>query len=213
METKTLSLSTVKRIRALSRLAEENDRDAWNHTLRINLYCGVLSRRMGLDGAFCRDIGLMAQMHDIGKMLIDPAILAKPGELTAVEQETVRAHPVLGASLVGPERDMWMARSIALCHHERWDGSGYPRGLRRDGIPLAGRIVALVDVYDALRSRRPYKAEIEHDQSLKIIMKGSGRTRPDHFDPEVLSTFREHHDDFDMVYMSHRDRRIQARAA
>ncbi len=213
METKPLALSTVRRIRSLSRLAEQNDREAWNHTLRINLYSGVLARRMGLADDFCRDIGLMAQMHDLGKVLIDPAILSKPGALTPGEVETIRTHPELGAGMVGTGRDLSMARAIALSHHERWDGSGYPLGLSRDRIPLAGRIVAIADVYDALRSRRPYKPEIEHDTSLKIIFKGSGRTRPEHFDPQVLDVFRTHEDDFDSIYSSHRDRRLSLRAA
>jgi HD-GYP domain-containing protein (c-di-GMP phosphodiesterase class II) len=213
MASEKLELSVVRRIRELSRLAEANDEHTWNHTLRINLYSRLLARKLGLSGPFCDQIGLMAQMHDLGKVRIANTILAKPARLTELEYEQVKKHPVYGARLVGSDMALKMARSISLTHHERWDGSGYPYGLKGSRIPMAGRIVALADVYDALRSRRTYKPALEHDQTLKIILKGYDRTRPSHFDPEILEVFGQSHDELDSIYAKCMDRRRRPRLA
>lgn len=203
--------SSLRRIRFLSKVAEANDSDTWNHTLRINLYSGLLASRLGLVARFFREIGLMAQMHDVGKVRLDHQILSKPAELTPREFEHVKLHPALGAKMLGVEPDLGMARDIALSHHERFDGSGYPRGLRGVDIPLSGRIVAIADVYDALRSRRPYKPPLDHEQAMKVMLHGRGRTRPEHFDPEIMAVFRDHQDDMDSIYSSYRDRRTRPR--
>ncbi len=208
-----IKLSVVRRIRSLSKLAEVNDEHTWNHTLRINLYSRLLARRLDQPPSFCEQIGLMAQMHDLGKVRIARNILMKPGALSSGEYEEVKKHPMIGAGILGPDMDFKLARSIALAHHERWDGSGYPFGLRGERIPLSGRIVAVADVYDALRSRRPYKPPYDHEKALEIMMKGCDRTRPYHFDPDVLAAFREYHDDMDLIYMKCMDRRLKPRLA
>jgi putative two-component system response regulator len=126
-------------------------------------------------------------MHDIGKIGIPDRILQKPGRLTPEERTTMCGHPAIGASIIGEHRHplLRLAHDVALTHHEKWDGSGYPRGLRGDDIPLAGRIVALADVFDALTSVRPYKPAWEVDAALAYIREQSGR----HFDPRVLGAF------------------------
>lgn len=208
-----MKLAVLRKIRALSRIAEDNDEHTWNHTLRINLYSRLMARRLGLSPGFCERIGLMAQMHDLGKVRIDKQILVKPGSLTRQEFEQVKQHPLFGAQMVGDDLDLRMARSIAIAHHERWDGSGYPFGLNGERIPIAGRIVSVVDVYDALRSRRPYKPPLDHEMTMKIILKGCDRTRPTHFDPQVLEAFHQYQDSMDSIYTKCMDRRKKPRLA
>jgi HD-GYP domain-containing protein (c-di-GMP phosphodiesterase class II) len=212
MENGKIKRSSLRRVRFLSKVAEVNDGDTWNHTLRINLYSSLLAGRLGLKGEYYRQIGLMAQMHDVGKVRIRRAILDKPGQLSASEFAQVQRHPVLGAQMLGPDADLAMARDIALCHHERYDGTGYPRGVAGVDIPLCGRIVAVADVYDALRSRRPYKPALPHEEAMRIICSGRERTRPEHFDPEILAAFRENEDSMDSIYQSYRDRRSRPRS-
>jgi HD-GYP domain-containing protein (c-di-GMP phosphodiesterase class II) len=213
MEHRKMKSASLRRIRFLSKVAEANDGDTWNHTLRINLYSSHLAAQIGLKGPYSHDIGLMAQMHDVGKVRISREILAKPGSLSASEFEQIKLHPALGAKMLGIDEDLGMARAIALSHHERYDGSGYPLGICGTDIPLSGRIVAIADVYDALRSRRPYKPHMDHVQAMKLIFHGVGRTRPEHFDPEILSVFKENQDAMDAIYTSNRDRRTLSRLA
>ena len=141
-------------------------------------------------------------MHDIGKIGVPDAILRKPEPLDEAEWKIVKTHPAIGASLlqgsVSPLLEV--ARQIALTHHENWDGSGYPRGLQGEDIPLAGRIVMLVDQYDALRSPRPYKLAFSHAKSYDIILHGDGRTRPEHFDPRLLDAFHSMHHELETIY-------------
>ena len=128
------------------------------------------------------------------------SILAKPGKLTDEEMKIVRNHPLWGAELIGGAKWLDMARKICLSHHEKWDGSGYPLGLSGDEIPWEGQVVALADVYDALRSRRVYKDRMAHEEAVRIILHGDGRTAPEHFSPLMLDFFREHHEELDKIY-------------
>jgi putative two-component system response regulator len=141
-------------------------------------------------------------MHDIGKIGIPAEILLKPGRLTPEEFALMKTHTTIGASILsGKSSDiLHMAEVIALSHHERWDGGGYPNGLRGEDIHAEGRIYNICDQYDALRSRRPYKPPFDHEKAFKIIAEGDGRTMPDHFDPRVLEAFKDIHKEFAEIF-------------
>jgi len=186
-----LESSYEQALQLLSMAGEFRDRDTGNHTRRIGLYAAAMAKACLQDGAFCHQIELAAPLHDVGKIGIPDSILLKEGPLTSDEWLIMRSHAEIGASLLRryhqPLFDM--AADIAGCHHERFDGSGYPRGLKGDAIPLAARITTLVDTYDALRSKRPYKTEYSHVQALQVLQHGDGRTQPQHFDPALVSCF------------------------
>lgn len=187
-------------IGALARAAEANDEDTGNHILRVNRYAELLGRAMKCPEDFVRNIAYSAQMHDVGKIHIHPDILRKTDPLTSEEWEIVKQHTIYGARILGDDPRLAMARDIALHHHEKWDGSGYPRGLEGESISLAGRIVALADIYDALRNKRSYKPVFSHEETCRIILKGDGRVKPSHFDPNVHRAFQEIHSMFEETY-------------
>ncbi len=192
-------------IEALSRAAEANDEDTWNHITRINNYCAVLAEELGMGKEFVHDLSFMAQMHDVGKLQVDPNILKKCSHLTGDEFEKVKLHTVFGARIIGDHPRLQIAKEIAMSHHEKWDGSGYPLGLRSEDIPRSARIVAIVDVYDALRSKRPYKEPFKHEESVEIITKGDSRTKPSHFDPDVKNAFMKLNIKMDEIYKDYEE--------
>ena len=187
-------------VEALARAAEANDGETGNHIRRVNSYAAHLAREIGQPDDFVRDISDYAMMHDVGKIHVERRILQKPGPLTDQEWEEMKRHTIYGAKILGNHPRLLMARQIAIHHHERWDGGGYPQGLAGEKISLSGRITMLADVYDALRSPRSYKPGFPHEKAWDIILNGDGRTMPDHFDPQLLEVFRQSHDAFAAIW-------------
>ncbi|HET9870659.1 MAG TPA: HD domain-containing phosphohydrolase [bacterium] len=183
-ELKEAYLDTIFR---LSVAAEYKDDDTAAHIHRMSRYSSILAEGLGLSPAEVESIQYASPMHDIGKLGVPDSILMKPGKLTPQEFKEMQNHTIFGAKILeNAKADLLrVSEQIALTHHEKWDGSGYPRGLKGEGIPLSGRIVALADVFDALTSKRCYKPAFPLEQSLDIIKEGSGR----HFDPKVVQAF------------------------
>jgi putative two-component system response regulator len=186
----------------LVRAAEHKDEETGHHVRRISHYCKVLAEAMNMPADFQDAIFHASPMHDIGKIGIADHVLLKPGGFTPEEWLIMRTHCTLGASILGNGTSPYtrMGAEIALNHHERWDGSGYPNGLKGEAIPLAARIMQICDVYDALRSKRPYKQPIDHGRSVEIITRGDGRVEPGHFDPAVLACFAAQAERFADIY-------------
>ncbi|MCE5277005.1 MAG: HD domain-containing protein [Planctomycetaceae bacterium] len=177
-------LNTILR---LSTVAEFRDDDTGSHIRRVSAVSEIIARAMGLDAAGVALIKYASPMHDVGKVAIPDAILLKPDYLTTDQRQIMQRHTVIGAQILSEPQDevLSMARDIALCHHERWDGKGYPGGLAAEAIPLAARIVALADVFDAIVNRRCYKAACSLDTALEIVRGDTGR----HFAPDVTAAF------------------------
>lgn len=186
----------------LARASRYKDEETGAHIERLSHYSQSLALAFGWDKARARCLFAVAPMHDVGKIGVPDAVLGKQGPLTEEEWESIKQHPLLGASLLDGSTSplLEMAKEVALTHHERWDGSGYPRGLKGTQIPITGRIVMLCDLYDALRSRRPYKPALPHEKTCDIILNGNDRTQPTHFDPQLLEVFREIHQEFNGIY-------------
>jgi putative two-component system response regulator len=186
----------------LTSAAEFRDETTGAHVRRISTLACALARVMGLNAEFQDAIYYASPMHDIGKIGIPDRILLKPGPLTADEWEVMKTHAALGKSILqgGTSPYIRMGALIAETHHERWDGTGYPQGLKADEIPLPGRILLLCDNYDALRSKRPYKPALDHREVTRIITEGDGRTLPGHFFPGVLDAFRRCKGEFDDIF-------------
>lgn len=177
-------------IEALARACEAAEEHTGKHILRVNRYAGALAANLGLPPDYVDVITYSAQMHDVGKIKIPVSILLKKGTLSREENDLMMKHPIYGEQILGDSPRLQVAREIALAHHENWDGSGYPNGLSGERIPLAGRIVKLADVYDALRSRRSYKEPLSHSDALRVFRDGDERINPlAHFDPAMLKTF------------------------
>jgi|YNPBryunderm2012_1023409.scaffolds.fasta_scaffold07022_2 response regulator RpfG family c-di-GMP phosphodiesterase len=180
-------------LEALALAAEFYEPDTAAHVRRVGAFSRELARALGCEGHFVKWIARSAQVHDLGKMTIPLALVLKHGELTPAEQTLMRRHTVNGARLLAGGPHLEMARRIARSHHENHDGSGYPDGLRGGDIPLEARIVRVVDVYDALRAHRPYKAALSHEQALRTMRHGDARVRPTFWDPAVFEAFCDLH--------------------
>jgi putative two-component system response regulator len=186
----------------LFRASRFKDNETASHLRRVKHLSRAMARYLGWEHAAVNLLALAAPMHDVGKIGIPDAILHKQGPLTTEEWQVMKQHPAYGASLLQGRGSplLEMAHDIALCHHERWDGSGYPNGLRGETIPISARIVALVDVYDALRIQRPYKPPFDHAKACTIILEGDGRSGPEHFDPHMLGAFSDLSATFEAIH-------------
>ncbi len=183
-----------------SEISEIYDYETGSHVRRVGKYSELVARELGMSDTFIEQIGIYAMIHDIGKLKVPREILMKNGPLTPVEFEEMKKHTIYGEELLGDAPFLEMARHIARSHHEKFDGSGYPDGLRGSEIPIEARIVAIADVYDALRSKRRYKKGYTHEEAYRIITDGDGRTLRQHFDPEILRVFKKCHLEFAKIY-------------
>lgn len=182
----------VECYRALSDLAEARDNDTGEHLKRISLYSRLIAQALRMPRKFLDDIELFSPLHDIGKVGIADSILLAPRKLTPEEFEIMKTHVTIGHEILKGRETLEMATEITRHHHEHWDGTGYPDGLTGEAIPLSARIVGLVDVYDALRSERPYKKPWPHDDAVEVIRTGAGT----HFDPSLVALFLSMEDQF-----------------
>ncbi len=185
--TEELRRTRLQVVRHLGRAAEYRDNETGLHIVRMSQVSALLARSMGWTEDMCELMLHASPMHDIGKIGIPDAILLKPGRLTPDEFEVMKTHTTMGADMMsGNESELLnLARTIAQTHHEKWDGTGYPKGLAGEDIPLAGRIVAVADVFDALTSSRPYKKPWPVEQAVAFVKENAGR----HFDPTVVTHF------------------------
>jgi putative two-component system response regulator len=201
-KTRELEKSFRDTVWRLTRAAQYKDNETGAHIRRLSRYAAVVARQLGVPEPEAERIAAAAPMHDIGKLAVPDAILHKKGPLDGREWEIMKRHSGFGASLLQGSASplLEIARQIALTHHERCDGTGYPQGLKGEEIPLCGRIVMLIDQYDALRSMRCYKPPFDHERTRRILLEGDGRTMPSHFDPTLLDAFCAVHKELEAVY-------------
>ena len=194
----------------LAAVAEFRDEATGAHIRRMSHYTREVSQALGMGPEFGETIYHAAVMHDIGKVAVPDRVLLKAGPLTSEEWEIMRSHTLVGARILKGADSPYlvMGERIALAHHERWDGSGYPHGLAGAAISLPARITQLADQYDALRSVRPYKSALGHAEAFEIITRGDGRTDPRHFDPDILEAFQRVASRLAEVYEKLRDEAV-----
>jgi putative two-component system response regulator len=216
VQTKTLEIRKLlsnlenayrESLECLATAAEYKDPETGNHIRRIGEYAQLIAKELGWSKERQHLMFLAAPLHDVGKIGTPDGVLLKPGKLDSDEVAIMKQHAQNGYDILSHSKQpvMQAAANIARNHHERWDGGGYPRGLKGTEIPIEARITALADVYDALRSKRPYKAEFDQEKTLSIMLDGDGRTDPSHFDPELINILREMADKFDGIYSKFAD--------
>lgn len=206
LRTKELSDSRLEIIHQLGRAAEYRDNDTGMHVIRMANFARKIAEYMGADNTWIETLYWAAPLHDVGKIGIPDGILLKPGKLNNEEWEIMKTHSEIGAQIIGANHGhdnqlFSMAHAIALNHHEYWDGSGYPSGISGDQIPLAARIVACADVFDALTSERPYKKPWPIDEAIQHINNLSGKQ----FDPEIVEIFNAVVGEFPSIIAQYRD--------
>jgi putative two-component system response regulator len=207
LRTAELERSNRETIHTLIRAAAHRDDESGAHVKRMGLYSTLLAQRLGQGGEFCTLIGMASQLHDIGKIGIPDRLLEKPSALEGAEWELMKTHANIGGQMLALNSSPYLAMGadIARAHHEHWDGSGYPRGLKGEAIPLSARIVKLCDTYDTLRSTRPYKPAMDHAAAGSSILAGDSKSRPAHFAPDVLAAFKVALADFRDIFETLRD--------
>ncbi|GAB3486677.1 HD domain-containing phosphohydrolase [Marinomonas epiphytica] len=179
--------SRLELVQTLGRAAEYKDNETGQHVIRMSHYSKIIAKAIGFSERAAEELLHAAPMHDVGKIGIPDAILLKPGRLNDEEWQVMRQHTTMGAEIIGKHSSslLKLARIIALTHHEKWDGSGYPEGLKGEEIPVEGRIIAIADVFDALTSERPYKKAWSVEDAVQLIRDEAGK----HFDPELVKVF------------------------
>jgi len=193
---KKLTKLTIGLVETLENANTFNDEDTGSHIKRINKYSKFLAKELQLEPVFIEKIELYASLHDVGKIGIPDNILKKPGKLTEEEFETMKTHVEIGYNIMKDLEISQVALNIVRYHHEKWNGAGYGKGLKGKEIPIEARIVALADVYDALRQKRIYKDAFTHEKSVEIIRSESGK----HFDPELVKIFIKKHKAFEIIF-------------
>ncbi|MFQ5736432.1 MAG: HD domain-containing phosphohydrolase [Thermodesulfobacteriota bacterium] len=190
----------IETVYRLTLAAEYRDKETGGHIKRISLYSQMLARYLGLDETTAEAIFFASPMHDVGKIGIPDSILLKKGGHTEAEAVIMRSHTTIGADILreSDSEILQAAHDIALTHHESWNGAGYPRGLKGEEIPISGRIVNIVDIYDAIRSRRPYKDAFDHESAVRIIKGSEGK-----FDPRVFKGFLDCAEQFKRLFDEH----------
>ncbi len=205
LEKRTLELQETRMqiLQRLGRAGEYRDNETGMHVLRMSHYVGLLGRSIGLTEPEVEQIGYAALMHDIGKIGVPDHILLKPDKLTAAEFDIVKQHCQIGADIIGFHESplLQLCRTVALTHHERWDGAGYPNRIHEADIPLAGRMTAIADIYDALTSARPYKNPWSSDRALDLIAKEAGHA----LDPSLAGAFIAMRRDIEQVALQFPD--------
>ena len=214
LRTKELVDTQDVTVHSLAVLAEYRDNETGGHIMRTQRYVRALAAHMAshprfqdyLDKATVELLFKSTPLHDIGKVGVPDSILLKPAKLTDEEFEQMKRHTIYGRdAIVEAERRLHgdssisfltIAKEITIAHHEKWDGSGYPYGLKEEDIPVSGRLMAIFDVYDALVTKRVYKPPFPHGKAVEIITQGDGRVMPSHFDPDILKAFEETHETF-----------------
>ncbi len=195
------NLSKAQLYHTIASLAELRDNETGNHMRRVGIFAKKIAESLGQPEKYCDDIEIFAPMHDIGKVGILDSILLAERKLTSDEFEEMKKHTILGHNIVKGNSELEMVAAITLHHHERFDGKGYPKGLIGEAIPLSARITAIADVYDALRSKRPYKEEWPHEKAVEEIKRNAGTQ----FDPELVEKFLSLEKDFENAYQALRD--------
>jgi putative two-component system response regulator len=187
---KRLKLSREETVRRLSRAVEYRDEETGGHTERMSAYCAMLAGKLGLD---FESIRIASPMHDVGKVALPDHILLRPGALTAAERAEMERHTIIGHQILSGSGSalLELGATIALTHHEKWDGTGYPRALSGNAIPVEGQVAAVADVFDALTSHRPYRKAFEIDKAVEIMRSERGR----HFDSRLVDLFLENIDE------------------